>query len=189
MLKLNITRPPQQSPNDAAQWVARGDCWDHDRINAEKALLDDADRHPVEQWYAGVTRWSLHPDAVITVPEELRTDEHPEPAVPVTAYLSGKPTAFEIRMLPAELWREALVVPRHMLALSLVKHGLVQITGIDDGKGGSTTVKPDRDGDGAITSEWLDAFDVASHREIIEPLGGVIFDLAQGKAGDAEGKL
>lgn len=186
MLKIHI--PPQHSIDDPALWIARGDCWDQVRIDAEKELLADASEHPVERWYSGATRWSLHPDALLTVPEALRTEAHPAEAVPITEYLTGKPTTFEIRLLPAVQWREALSVPRHLAWIELVRRGLVQISGVDDGRGGTKSIEPERGKDGLITMAWIDAFDVATGRALISDLGAAILELGQSGGGSAEGK-
>lgn len=54
-------RPPQHRIDATPKLIPRASAaWDHDRIAREKKELgDNADQHPVEQYFAGSTRYDL----------------------------------------------------------------------------------------------------------------------------------
>lgn len=192
-----ITRPPTHGIDDEPQYIHHSDpAWDHERINAEADVLEASDGdldqtdHPAAKWLAGITRWSLHEGAVLTVPEVLRTEERPAATCSIGDYLTGEPTIYAIKLLSPTEWRRAIrsitalpaaeqgiAIPEHM-----AKFGLVSVS-----RPGCEPVHPPRDGSGAILAEWLLDFDMANPN-ILDEIGRAIFDLRSGLGRATEGK-
>jgi hypothetical protein len=206
MRTILFNRPPQHTIDTVSKWIHPADpAWDLERAEVERQRLREAaianlpenatleeqtkaadaaqNKHPIAVWYTGATRYSL--TAKHTVPERLRTAEHPEPAVPITAYMTGTPRCWVIRSLGAVAYREVLSTPSAVFGLTAARHGLVRVEDPDNDE----PIEPDRKSPSSpISMEWIDMVD-QQDRSILNQLGMAIFSLSEAKGVGDEGKL
>jgi hypothetical protein len=200
-------RPPGESIDDAREWISPSDpAWNGARTRAEQkhlgdlavleidasADLTDAEletlkakarhaaemTHPVAVWYEGGSKFSH--DATITVPDALRTDEHPAAAVAIGEYLSGVPTIFELKSLGIRDHRAAMAIsisdPEERWHVSMVRRGLVRIK---MGDAAGTVLDAPRGDDGLVEWGWIDWLSKYD-RELINPLAWGVYKVSQG---------
>lgn len=85
--------PPQHRVDAKPVLIPRTDpAWDHDRIDQEKESLEDPSEHPVEQYWAGDTRYDLE-----------ATHSMLGRTVQITDYLKDgvQPTRIHLRRIPS----------------------------------------------------------------------------------------
>jgi hypothetical protein len=188
MLRITVT-PPAHSVDDTPTWIAPGDpAWDHLRIDAEREKLgDNISAHPFYIYYSAATRYSL--DAKMTVPEILRTTEHPAALASMNDYvLAGKlPTRFELRSVGGRDWAIAQKLLESQGSFEFARRGLVRVCDAEGPDGKPITIDPPRDSDGGISEAWLDMVS-AGDRQLLQRLGSAVLTLSLNKAAVAEGK-
>lgn len=147
------------------------------------------DQHPVSRWLMCETRFDL--DAKMTVPERLRTAEHPETALPIRDYLLAEPTTFELRPLGARMYRRIapqMTGGQTSWMLDAAKHGLVAIHNawVEDGK--PCDFPLERDADGSVSERSIDAL---HEQDKLLPLniGAAVSMLTHFVESGVEGKL
>ena len=207
MLHLRqYNRPPEHDVDETARWISPSDPAWSSRVADERERLAEAAianlpenasaedkakaraeaiaKHPVDVWQSGATRFK--PGSLLTVPERLRTGEHPDPVVTIASYLDDAATEFEIRLLGARDYRTLrrdLDDPEKKVhwSIEVVRRGLARV------HHGDQTIEPDREPSGLLTDraiDWLDGHSPA----LIEELALAIW-LFKLRGGDAEGKL
>jgi hypothetical protein len=207
MLHLTKPKPPQNSIDDHAEWIYQVDpAWDHERVKAEKATLVDLAvkalgkepenaavdaaaaeaiaAHPVEVWYTGADRYSHM--AALTVPEALRTEEHPDSTAVIGDYLTATPTTFVIRPMTANHYREVVGIDDVLWSVEAARRGLVRIDGVPQPDSEETVTLEPTKKNGLITSHWIDEIDKQDRRLLLN-LSQAIYLLSQG-VGVLEGK-
>ena len=182
MLRITTT-PPQRSVDDPALYIAPGDAaWDFQRIVDELPALAGA-THPRNLWLRGESGYSR--DALITLPEALRTQDGPE-SVTISHWLrqGALPTMFELRVLSALEW-EAATYREDRQAVEICRRAIVRVHNVDDGSGSPATIEPPRE-HGLITIAWMDALSLAD-RDAIPRIAEAAAALGRGVNG--AGKL
>ncbi len=156
--------------------LARDSAWDHKRIDKERKKLTKGERHPVDHYLRGATRYDTQ--APLTVPEALRkkvrgTKKAGPDVCKVSDYLTGRPTRFVIRPLDFRQTARAYDLTKIEGQLSsfayAVEHGLVDIE--------DSNLVVDKLPDGSLTDELLNRLNRAPG--LLTVLGAAVLNISQ----------
>lgn len=177
-------RPPQHSADATPIFIASSDdAWDKDRVARERAALPKGDRHPLDDYYAGRTRFDL--DAPLTLSGQTVTirDYLREGAAP-TVFRLRRVTGLERQQAKAAFQDKGeAAADRRLTALwKLARAGVVEVVDGFDGK------PWDIEGGGGLPLTEADAQQLYdADPMLVEELGYAVY-FASAPLSEAEGK-